>query len=405
MTKNFYHTRLKVLHPDLNGGDHSRVPELQEIVRAWKYENTFCACGCGRKMSRTQLSRKPPSRFVGKHHGRLITAKAQRKPRKINLSGAVKTQRVLKRNTPGKKPLVRHAELLTAAISCEVNGKPSVRPAATLKPTNKPMKNKLKYLVAAIAAGLMLTSAFADVSLVTVSPTNAPVTYTPIPAAAIATPAAVATPQLLSSLLQNGIVQVNNPFTFNGQTYLVTTNAAGIYTFATSGPSGNASFTPPSTTAGVTAGWQNWWSANNPTNISFYSTNETVVHLGALYDNKQGTALLNISLKKYGWISSQPNLGVGAGVLQGNNGTQSGLAVAYGELTYRKPIGDVAVDGGVVGGYDLFNKSMLAGLRGGLTYRLNPHLELWSDLVLEREFSGSQTGFNTLAAGGIGYVF
>ena len=59
------------------------------------------------------------------------------------------------------------------------------------------MKKTLKYLVAAIAAGL-ITSAFADVSLVTVSPTNAPVTYTPIPAAVVSTPAPVS-PSLSAS--------------------------------------------------------------------------------------------------------------------------------------------------------------------------------------------------------------
>ena len=230
-------------------------------------------------------------------------------------------------------------------------------------------------------------------------------TYTTLPTVALSTAAPTISPQLLVGLLTNNIVHVGVPFTFNNQTYLITTNADGTYTFNTSGPAGNATFTPPSTVSGTIGTWQTWWANNNPTNLSFYSTNEMVAHLGAIYDNRNGEAAINIAVKKYGLIGSQPNLGLGGGIVQGNTGTQSGLAAAYGEADLRKPIGDVAVEGGVVGGYDLWNKSALAGVKGGLTYRLNPRLELWSDLVLDYEFTGTHNGFDVMAAGGLGYVF
>lgn len=48
---------MKQLHPDLNGGDHSRVDELQSLIAArdGKGQNRFCLCGCGERL---RLNRK-----------------------------------------------------------------------------------------------------------------------------------------------------------------------------------------------------------------------------------------------------------------------------------------------------------------------------------------------------------
>jgi hypothetical protein len=55
------------LHPDFNGGDHSRVAELQSVIAQRRLATRrFCACGCGALMSRAQL--KVKQRFYDHRH-------------------------------------------------------------------------------------------------------------------------------------------------------------------------------------------------------------------------------------------------------------------------------------------------------------------------------------------------
>lgn len=76
-----YRQRLRELHPDQNGGDHSRVAELMQVQRAWREANTYCACGCQRKLSRHQINRK--RKYALRHCARLVRARNERKPKKI----------------------------------------------------------------------------------------------------------------------------------------------------------------------------------------------------------------------------------------------------------------------------------------------------------------------------------
>ena len=200
-------------------------------------------------------------------------------------------------------------------------------------------------------------------------------------------------------VLNNQLVKPGVPFSVNGQSFLIASNSDGTYTVSSSGPAGNASFTPPSTLAGSIQLDQQWVSQNNPANITYYANDELNTRVGVAYLQSSGTAVAVLSAQKYGLIKSQPGIGFGAGILEGNNGGQSGLAAAYGEVDYRKPIGDVAVNGGLVGGWDNWNRNGFAGLKGGLEYRQGPHLGEWCDVIVSYE--PRKQDFPLLIAGGL----
>jgi hypothetical protein len=53
----------------------------------------------------------------------------------------------------------------------------------------------------------------------------------------------------IQSMLKDGVITIGQPVTIKGQTFLVTTNAAGNYVIFTQGVGGTATVTPPTTTA------------------------------------------------------------------------------------------------------------------------------------------------------------
>ncbi|MDE2106451.1 MAG: hypothetical protein KGL39_55055 [Patescibacteria group bacterium] len=209
---------------------------------------------------------------------------------------------------------------------------------------------------------------------------------------------------LAQELQNNQLIHVGVPFTLNGnQTFLITTNSAGLYTITTSGPGGTNSFTPPNNESSFLQTGQTWVSANNPANIDYYGTNEIDCRVGAMYLQNSGQAVAVLSIQKYG-LFGYSNFGIGAGVLEGNNSGKQGTAGFYGEADYRKPIGDVAVVGGIVGGYDNWNSAMFGGAKVGLEYRQSAHLGEWIDVVcVGEDTSDNATPF--LIGGGISYSF
>jgi hypothetical protein len=99
MSTEEYRRQLFALHPDTNGGDHSRVPELLKLMRKWKLNNTFCACGCGRKIRPDQLKRRKPCKFSSQQCANRHTNNLRRKP-KFKFNG------IDRRCFNGRKPAV-----------------------------------------------------------------------------------------------------------------------------------------------------------------------------------------------------------------------------------------------------------------------------------------------------------
>lgn len=53
MTTQEFRQRVKLLHPDLNGGDTSTLDEFRKLLaekEKFDLENRLCKCGCGRKL-------------------------------------------------------------------------------------------------------------------------------------------------------------------------------------------------------------------------------------------------------------------------------------------------------------------------------------------------------------------
>ncbi|MDE2104203.1 MAG: hypothetical protein KGL39_43605 [Patescibacteria group bacterium] len=209
---------------------------------------------------------------------------------------------------------------------------------------------------------------------------------------------------LAQELQNNTLIRIGVPFTVNGnQTFLLTTNGGGLYTITTSGPGGTNSFTPPNNEATFLQTGQTWVSGNNPANIGYFGTNEIDCRVGAMYLQNSGQAVAVLSIQKYG-LFGWSNFGIGAGVLEGNNNGKQGTAGFYGEADYRKPIGDVAVVGGIIGGYDNWNSAAFGGAKVGLEYRQSAHLGEWIDVVCVGENTpDNSTPF--LIGGGITYAF
>lgn len=211
---------------------------------------------------------------------------------------------------------------------------------------------------------------------------------------------------LSASLADNSLVKIGTPFTLTtpqgSQSFLISTNAAGLYTISTSGPAGTNSITPPSGLNGFIQQGTSWVNANDPLNITYYSTNEIDARVGVMYLQNSGQAAAVISLQKYGLFGAA-NIGIGGGILEGNNAGKQGTAGFYGEIDYRRPIGDVAAVGGLVAGYDNWNSTPFGGVKAGLEYRQSPHLGEWIDVVVAYEQKKSDLPM--LIGGGITYSF
>jgi len=203
------------------------------------------------------------------------------------------------------------------------------------------------------------------------------------------------------------------PITINGQTLLIATNASGGYTVVTYGAAGTNSFTPPNTLTEAGTWVQQALQNNNPNNKDYYSTNgEWDVSLGAAYAQNSGQAAAVLEVERYGVFS--PNLGLGLGVLEGNQAGQNGTAAAYGMVDYRHPIGDVAFIGGLFAGYDNYTGHIMGGPKVKVEYRMNPHIASWVSVAYDIEgFGKTMTQVGTtisdpsglLICGGLTYAF
>ena len=203
----------------------------------------------------------------------------------------------------------------------------------------------------------------------------------------------------LDNLLPNLVGQV---VSYKGQSFLIATNASGGYVVSSFGVNGTNVITVPATPDQAMQVATAWIQANNPANIGYYGTNEIDARLGAAYLQNSGQAVAVLAVDKYG-LFGWANIGVGGGLLQGNNAGKSGTAGAYGEIVYRKPIGDVAAVGGLIGGFDNWNSQGFFGAKAGLEYRQNPHLGEFLDA--DYCFEPGQTDRGLLISGGISYAF
>jgi hypothetical protein len=193
---------------------------------------------------------------------------------------------------------------------------------------------------------------------------------------------------------------------YKGQTFFISqvTNSDGSIHFivnALTSDGTNAIIAPATPQDAMNVASQ-WIQANNPSNIGYYGTNEIDARLGVAYIQNSGQAVAVLSVDKYG-LFGWSNIGLGGGVLQGNNAGKSGTAGAYLEGVYRKPIGDVAWLGGVIGGYDNWNGKPFIGGKAGLEYRQNAHLGEFLDADYAFEDIHGDRGL--LISSGINYSF
>lgn len=204
----------------------------------------------------------------------------------------------------------------------------------------------------------------------------------------------------IESLLGNGFLKVGEPLNINGTSYLATTNASGGYTFTITKGESSLSFTPPTTAQGALDQAQTWINENNPTNITFYGTNDIEISLEAAYMQDSGSALIGLTAGKYGLIKPFPQIGVEAELFQGTlNGKQS-TAGAVANLTYRKPIGDVAVTAALGAGYDNWSQKLVIDAKAEVEYRLNPHLSSFVDV--RYNYEGIKAANDASSIGGLG---
>lgn len=208
---------------------------------------------------------------------------------------------------------------------------------------------------------------------------------------------------------------VGTPITVNGQTLLIETNQSGGYTVITYGPQGTNSFTPPQDLNSIGTFVERAVQANNPANISYYSTNgEWDLSIAGAFAQNSGQAAAQLEIDRYGVFKSVPQLGLGAAVLEGNQAGQNGTAAAYANVLYRHPIGDVAFIGGLGGGYDNYTGRPMGIVKAEVEYRQSPHLGEFVGVGYDFEGFGktkSQTGAmvadpsGLIIGGGIRYAF
>lgn len=211
----------------------------------------------------------------------------------------------------------------------------------------------------------------------------------------------------ITSLLNDGLVKLGVPTTINGVTFVVSTNSTGGYLFSVSSPNGALEFAPPTTEAGAINQAGQWIGENNPTNASYYGTNDITIRLGADYLQDSGTALIDIGVEKYGLLKSQPNIYVAADLYQGTKSGVQSTAAFDCKIGYRKIIGDVAAGFDAGGGYDLWSGEGYLTGNVKVEYRQNAHLGEYVQLGYNYEF-GSPAGANVGGLGvkgGITYTF
>ena len=208
----------------------------------------------------------------------------------------------------------------------------------------------------------------------------------------------------ISSMLQNGIITVGTPISINGQGFLVTTNSLGLYSVYTYGAAGTNTVNQPTSVTGALTSMGQLFGQNDPTHANYYGTNEIVVRVAMDYLQNSGKAVIEIGLEKYGLLSSVPQLGLGVALFQGNNGGQSGTAGAVAYVDYRKIIGSVALDIGVGGGYDNWNKSAMGVVKVDIELRQGPHIGEFAGVGYAFEGKVSGPG-GLIARAGVNYAF
>lgn len=199
------------------------------------------------------------------------------------------------------------------------------------------------------------------------------------------------------------VITPGKPFTVNGQSFVISTNANGALTVSTSGPAGSETVTPPTTSAALLARIEEMVNENNPANISYYNSNEYVLSIGGAFAQNSGQAAAQLSIEKYGILKSAPNFALGAAVLEGNANGQNGTAGAYAFVDYRRPIGDVAFTAGLGGGWDNYNKAPMGIAKAEIEYRQNAHLGEY--VGIGYAFEGLKTDRGAIIGGGVRYAF
>ena len=74
---------LRTLHPDTNGGDHSRTEEFQAAIREHRIHNRVCACGCGKLVDPARMRLNPKTKLAGQFCKGRYVGNLRRKPRKL----------------------------------------------------------------------------------------------------------------------------------------------------------------------------------------------------------------------------------------------------------------------------------------------------------------------------------
>ena len=211
---------------------------------------------------------------------------------------------------------------------------------------------------------------------------------------------------ILTTLLNKQLVPLDTPITIQGQTFVVTTNQSGGYTFVSYGPAGNVTNTPPTTIGGAGQAMQQMLADNNPALTNYYSTNEIVASLGAVYVQNSGQAAVKLAVEKYGLIKSLPSWSAGAAVLQGNNSGKSSTAGGYGFVNYRRIIGNTAAEIGAGGGYDNWNSEPMGIGQFEVEQRISKTLGTYAGVGYALEpRSHSGQGGGLIAGGGVRYSF
>lgn len=206
------------------------------------------------------------------------------------------------------------------------------------------------------------------------------------------------------SVKAQSVPQIPDSFSFQGQTFTRTTNATGQLIYSESGPMGAVSQAVPTMPAQTIAEIKAIINANNPSNANFYTPGEIEARVGGGYEQNSGQAFAVLSVTKWSVIPATPNIGIEGALLQGNQSGQSGTAGGYGAINYRRIIGDVAAEGGMIAGYDNYNKKLFFGVKGGVEYRENQHIGQFVDVNFALEKQGNQTRGFGFAAGVI-YAF
>lgn len=209
----------------------------------------------------------------------------------------------------------------------------------------------------------------------------------------------------VESLLKDGVITFGQPFSMNGQSFTVTTNSTGGLNISTAGPAGTLTVTPPTTAAGALSEAQAMVAANNPTNRTYYGTNELVARVGACYLQNSGQTVAELGIEKYGLLKSMPDLGVGGALFQGNQNGKSGTAGAVGFVDYRRVIGDVSAQIGGGAGYDNWNACPMGVIKADVELRQNPHLGEYVGVGYAIEQSGVSGDRGLIIRGGINYAF